>query len=166
MTEPAVAADDFVEDQENAVLVADRAQALEITLRRRQHAGRARHRLDDDGGDGRGVVQRHQTVEVVGEMRAPFRLANGEGLLVAIIRCRHVIDAGHQRAELLAVGDDAAHGDAAEADAMIAAFAADQPYARSLAAHFVEGKRDLERGVDRFRAGIAEEHMVEVAGRQ
>ncbi len=28
------------------------------------------------------------------------------------------------------------------------------------------GERDLERGVDRLRAGIAEEHAVEIAGRQ
>ena len=28
------------------------------------------------------------------------------------------------------------------------------------------GERDLERGIDRLRAGIAEEHAVEIAGRQ
>jgi hypothetical protein len=39
---------------------------------------------------------------------------------------RHVVDAGQQRAEHLAVGDDAAHRDAAEIDAVIAALAADQ----------------------------------------
>ncbi len=55
--EAAEAGDDFVEDQQDAVLVADRAQLLQIALRRRQHAGRARHRLDDHRGDGRSVVQ-------------------------------------------------------------------------------------------------------------
>ena len=79
---------------------------------------------------------------------------------------RQMIDAGQQRAELLAVGDDAADRDAAEADAVIAALAADQPHARGVAAHIVIGERDLERGVDRLRAGIAEEHVVEIAGRQ
>ena len=77
-----------------------------------------------------------------------------------------MIDAGEQRAELLAVGDDAADRDAAEADAVIAALAADQPHARGVAAHVVIGERDLERGIDRLRAGIAEEHMIEIAGRQ
>ena len=77
-----------------------------------------------------------------------------------------MIDAGEQRAEIFAVVDDAADRDAAEADAVIAALAADQPHARGLPAHVVIGERDLERGVDRLRAGIAEEHMVEVAGRQ
>ncbi len=74
---------------------------------------------------------------------------------------RHVVDAGQQRAEHLAVGDDAADRDAAEIDAVIAALAADQPEARALALHAVIGERDLQRGVDRFRAGIGEEHMVE-----
>ncbi len=69
----AEAGDDLVEDQQDAVLVADLAQALEVALRRRQHAGRARHRLDDDGRDGGGVVQRDETVEIVGKMRAPLR---------------------------------------------------------------------------------------------
>ena len=54
------AGDHLVEDQQDAVRVADRAQALEVALRRRQHAGRARHRLDDHGGDGGGAVQRDQ----------------------------------------------------------------------------------------------------------
>ena len=99
-------------------------------------------------------------------MLAPFRLADGEGLLGAVIGRRQMIDAGKQRAELLAVGDHAADRGAAEADAVIAALAADQPHARGVAAHIMIGERDLERGVDRLRAGIAEEHMIEIAGRQ
>ena len=77
-----------------------------------------------------------------------------------------MIDAGEQRAEELAVGDDAADRDAAEADAVIAALAADQARARALPRARVIGERDLQRGVDRFRAGIAEEHVVEIARRQ
>ncbi len=111
-------------------------------------------------------MQRDEAIELVGQMRAPFRLADGEGLLLAIVSRRQMIDAGEQRAELLAVVDDAADRDAAEADAVIAALAADQPHARGVAAHVVIGERDLERGVDRFRTGIAEEHMVEIAGRE
>ena len=146
------------------MLVADRAQALEIALRRRQHAGRGGERLDDDGGDGRGIVQRHQPVKRVGQMRAPFRLADGEGLLLAVIGHRQMIDAGHQRAELLAVRHDAADGDAAEADAVIAALAPDQAHARALVPNFVIGERNFQRGVDRLRAGIAEEDMIKIAG--
>ena len=150
----------------SAVLVADRAQALEITLRRRQHAGRARHRLDDDRGDGRSIVQRDDAFEIVGQMRAPVRLAFAERLLGAIIGRRQMVDAGQQRAEELAVADNAADRDAAEADAVIAALASDQARARAFAADVVIGERDLERGVDRLRSGIAEEHMIEVFRRQ
>ena len=63
-----------------------------------------------------------------------------------------MIDAGEQRAELLAVVDDAADRDAAEADAVIAALASDQAHARGVAAHIMIGERDLERSVDSFRA--------------
>ena len=78
-------------------------------------------------------MQRDDTIEFVGEMRAPFRLADAEGLLLAIVSRRQMIDAGEQRAELFAVVDDAADRNAAEADAVIAALAADQPHARGLA---------------------------------
>ena len=63
-----------------------------------------------------------------------------------------MIDAGEQRAELLAVIDDAADRDAAEPDAVIAALAPDQAHARGVAAHIMIGERDLERGVDGLRA--------------
>src|SRR4029079_18222236 len=62
--------------------------------------------------------------------------------------------------------NDSADRNAAEANAMIAALAADQPHARGFAAHVVVGERDLERGVDRLRAGVAEEHVIEIAGRK
>jgi hypothetical protein len=46
---------------------------------------------------------------------------------------------------------------------VIGALAADQPGARSLAAHAVERHRDLERGVDRLGARVGEEGMIESA---
>src|SRR5712671_6200317 len=99
-------------------------------------------------------------------MRAVFRLALGEGLLVAVIGRGQVIDAGQKRAEHLAVVDDAADRSSAEADAVIAALAADQARARALAANLVIGQRDLERGVGGFRAGIAEENVIEPSRRE
>src|SRR5439155_5223540 len=67
---------------------------------------------------------------------------------------------------IFAVVDDAADCGAAEADAMIAALAADQPCARAFAANVVIGERDLERGVDRLRARVRKEHMVETFRRE
>ena len=146
------------------MLVADGAELLEIALRRDEHAGGARHRLDDDRGDGRGVVERDQALEVVGELGAVRRLAAGEGVPGEVVGVADVIDAGQQRAEQLAVADDAADRDAAEIDAVIAALAADQAEARALPDGALIGERDLERGLDRLRAGVGEEDVVD-AGR-
>ena len=87
------AGDDLVEDQQDAMLVADLAQALQIALRGRQHAGRARHGLHDHGGDGGGVVQAHDIFQLIRQMGAPGGLALGEGLFSAVIGGRQVIDA-------------------------------------------------------------------------
>ena len=110
-------------------------------------------------------MQRHQTLKLVGEFDAVFRLALGVGVLGQIVRMRQVVDAGEQRAEHLAVGDDAADRHTAEIDAMIAALAADQPEARAVALGAVVGDRGLQRGLNRFRAGIGEHDMLEACRR-
>src|SRR6266536_4719820 len=92
-------------------------------------------------------------------MRAPVRLAFAEGLVLAIVGCRQMVDAGEQRSEEFAVVDHAADRNPAETDAVIAAFTPDQAGARAFAAHVVIGERDLERGVDRLRARITEKHV-------
>jgi hypothetical protein len=96
-------------------------------------------------------------------MRAPLGFADAEGLFLTIVSHRQMVDAGEQRAELLAVVDDAADGNASEADPMISAFATDQTYARGVALDVMVGKRDLERGVDCFRTGVAEKYVIEVS---
>src|SRR5438105_7688653 len=99
-------------------------------------------------------------------MRAIFRLALGEGLLLAVIGVRQMVDAGQERAEHLAIADDAADGSAAEADAVIAALAADQAGAGALTRDLMIGQRDLERGVGGFRSRVAEEHMIKPGRRE
>ena len=79
---------------------------------------------------------------------------------------RQVVDARQHGAEPLAIVDHAAHGDAAEADAVIAALTADEARARALAVGAVIGERDLERAVDGLRARVAVESVVEVARQQ
>src|SRR6267378_6463289 len=99
-------------------------------------------------------------------MGAVFRLALGEGLFFAVIGMGEVIDARQEGAEHLAVADDAAHRSTAEADAVIAALAADQPGAGALALDLMIGQRDLERGIGGLRSGIAEENMIEPGRRE
>ncbi|MEY9923331.1 hypothetical protein ABIF99_009646 [Bradyrhizobium japonicum] len=147
------------------MLLADLAQALEIALRRRQHRGRARHRLDDDGRDRLGAMQGHQTLEIVGELGAMLRLILGEGVAGEVMGVADVVDARQQGREGAAVGDHAADRGAAEADAVIAALAADQAGAARLAVGAVIGERDLQRGVDRLGAGVGEEDAVEALRR-
>ena len=50
---------------------------LQIALGRDQHAGRAGHRLDDHRRDGRGVVQRDDALELVGELGAVLAARRG-----------------------------------------------------------------------------------------
>src|ERR1700752_1044418 len=99
-------------------------------------------------------------------MHAIVGFALGEGLLLAIIGRRQVVDARQQCAIEFSVVDDAANRGAAEADAMIAARAADQAGAAALAADLMIGERDLQCGVRGLRAGIAEEHIFEAFWRE
>jgi len=59
--------DDFVEDQQDVVLVADLTQAFEIAFGRRQDTCRTGHGLDDQGGDVGGVVQLDDLEHFVGQ---------------------------------------------------------------------------------------------------
>ncbi len=146
--------------------VADLTQALEVALRRREHPGGSGDRLDDDGGDRRGVVDVHDALELVGEVRALLRLAAAVRLRGKVVRRGQVVDVGKQVAVGDAVLRDAADRDAAEAHPVVRAFAADEAHARGLAVGAMVGEGDLEGGVDRLGSGIAEEDIVEVAGRE
>ena len=73
--------DHFVEYQEDVVLVADLAQALQVADGRQDHPGRSGDGLDDDRGDGGGVVQRDQALQLVGEMGAPLRQSARERIV-------------------------------------------------------------------------------------
>ena len=162
-TEPG---DDFVEDQQDAVLVANAAQPFQIALGRDQHPGRTRHRLDDHCCDGRRVVQRNQALQIVGQFNAVFGLAFGERVARRIMRVADVVDACQQRAEHLAVGHDAADRDATEVDAVVTALAADQAGACTFASHAVVGNGHLQRGFHRFGTRVRIEHAVDACRRQ
>ncbi len=162
LAEAAETRDYFVENQQDAVLRTDLAQLLQVALRRNQHARRTGGRLDDHRGDRRRVVQRDQAFEFFGEMRAPRRLSLRKCVVFEVVRVRQMIDGGQQRArERLAVRRDAAHRNAAEAHAVVAALASDQPRALAFAARAMIRERDFQRGVHRFGTGVREENPVE-----
>lgn len=81
--------------------------------------------------------------KLVGAMRAPFRLALREGLLGAIIGRWKMIDASEKSAEEFAVRADAADCHAAEARAMKAALAPDQPLAGAFTTEVVISDGDF-----------------------
>ena len=146
------------------MLVADVAQAPQIALGRQQHAGGASDRLDDHCRDGRGIVQRDESLQVVGQFRAVLRHPAREGVARQVMGVADMVGAGQQRPEALAVADNAADRDAAEVDAVVAALAADQPGSRSVAAGTVVADRHLECRLDGFGARIGEEDLVESVG--
>eukprot|EP01022_Parablepharisma_sp_SALTPOND_P021543 TRINITY_DN427_c0_g3_i1.p1 TRINITY_DN427_c0_g3~~TRINITY_DN427_c0_g3_i1.p1 ORF type:complete len:877 (-),score=398.28 TRINITY_DN427_c0_g3_i1:14792-17422(-) len=158
--------DDFIEDQQDAMLGTQLAQALQVTLGRHQHAGGTGHRLDDDGGDVGGIVQGDDAFQLIGQVRAVFGLALGEGVLFQVVGVRQVVHTLQQRgAEGLAVAADAPHRHAAEAHAVIAALASDHAGAGGVAGGAVIGQGDLDGGIHRFRTGAGIEHVGEaVAG--
>ncbi len=148
------------------MLVTDLAQFLEVADGRRDDAGRAGDRLDDDGGDVAAVVQHAQPLEIVGQFGAVLGHAAAERIAPDVQRVPQVIDARQQGgAEDFAIRHDAAHRHAAEVDAVVALFAADQSRAVAFAFRAMVGEGDLQRRVDRLRAGVGEEHVGETLGR-
>ena len=155
--------DDLVEDQQDVVLRADVAQALQVAHRRNHHPGRTRERFHDHGRDVGGVVQRDQVEQPVGQRRTVRSV--GRRLAAEERACRRLgmgqvvgLDA---LAEGLAVAHHAAHRDAAEVHTVVALLAADQARLARLALGAPVGARHLERCVGRFRAGAGEKHPVQ-----
>ncbi|VTQ25430.1 Uncharacterised protein [Pseudomonas aeruginosa] len=157
--------DHLVEDQQDVVLVADLAQALQVADRRYQYAGGAGHRLDDHRGDVRGVVQFDQLEQLVGQLDAAG-LGHPAGERHARLQgVRQVVDV-HQLAEHLAVAADPAEAGAGDVDPVVAAGAADQLGLLRLAFQAPVGAGHLDRGVGALGAGTGQEHVVQFAWQQ
>ena len=151
-TKPPESGDHLIEDQEDAMGVADFPQPFEIAHRRDQRAGRPGHGLDDDGGDGGGTVEPNQTREVIGQMGTPLGLTAGKGVVLEIMGMAQMIDARKPGPELPAVIADTAHRHAGKVDPVISALPADEAGPSALAPCLVIGNGDLKRGLHRFGA--------------
>ena len=108
-------------------------------------------------------MQHDHALQLIRQMRAPIRLALGEGLFLAVIGVRQMVNTGQRIAEPFTVGNHAAHRNAAKAHAMIAALTPDEPLALAFAARTVIGKRHFHGRISRFRTRIAEKRIVQIA---
>ncbi len=166
LAQAAEAGDDLIEHKQNAVLVADLAQPLQIAGRRHQRPGGPGDRLDKNRRDGRTAIGLAMPLQIVGEFDAVLlRLAIAEKLVAREGVAQHD-DVRHGHRKCLAVLHHAGEAHAADIHPVIGPFAADETQALGLAARAVIGHDDLERGVDRLGPGIDEEHVVERVGQQ
>ena len=129
------------------MLVTYLPQALQIPFGRDVPTRAAGHRLDNDGRHIAGVVQRQDALlefveQVVGELG---QLAFDVGMLLWVMDESHVVHAGqHGRTKSLAVAADAAHAHAAKTHTVVAALAANEHRALSLAAGAVISQGHLQ----------------------
>ena len=86
----------LVEDQQDAVPVADLADRLQVAVGRRDDAVRARHRLEDDRGDGVRPLVLEDLLEVR-RARADRARIGVAGRTAVRVRVEHAHDAGHAR---------------------------------------------------------------------
>ena len=163
--QPAESRDHFIEDQQDAVLRADRAQLLQVAHGRNEHAGRPGHRFHDHRRNRLGAPLGHNLLQRVGQVSAPGRLSFGKGVLRQVVRVRQVIHLRQQlRRKRLLVRLDAADRDATEAHAVVAAQPAHEARALRFAARLMVGQRDLQRAVHGLGPRVREEHMVDARG--
>lgn len=154
---PAEAAVDLVEDQDPALAVAQLAQAAQEPGGRDHETAATLDRLHDDRADG-GVAP----LRFLDDPGDPFeRGALAAGLVRAAFGERRETDAGEElrlegRPEVRARG----HGERAEGEAVVGALEGNH----ATAARPERG--GLEGGLDRFRAGAAEDGDAELAGRE
>ncbi len=160
------AAHHLVEDQQDAVPVADLADALEVAVDRRDGARRgAADRLGDEGDHCLGPQLLDLGLELPGEALAVLARRLVRAPPAILEAGRDVVRLDQQRRELLAPPFVAADGERAQRIAVIALLAADEVAPLGLADLDEVLPRHLERCLDRLRAA-ADEIDVADAGRR
>ena len=155
VAEPAPGADDLVGDQQDAVLVADLADLLEVALGREEAAARVLDGLEDHAGDGLRALPLDPLAD---------RLGRVVGLRAVRVRVGDVGGAGEQRLERAAGAREPGRGQRAHGRAVVGELAGDDLVAAALAVELVVLAAELEGRVDRLAAAAREEDAVEVAG--
>ena len=143
----------FVANHEDAVLVAELAHALEVAVRRHEHAVGARHRFENERGNGLRAFELDDLLErrqaSIGRVPAPFD---------AVVRIEKMDHARHPRFVGPAPGI-AGQRAGAGGRAVIRAVAREDLVASG------GQPRELDRVFVRLGAAVGEEEDVDVAGR-
>jgi hypothetical protein len=165
-TGPAHAAHDFVQDQQNAVPVADLAHAFEVARRRRSAAlRRAADRLGDEGCDGIRSKLADFRVQFVREALAVGgRRFTRMGITVGIGR-GDVVGLEQHRRELSTAHGIAADRQHAKRIAMVALAAADEFSPLRLAGFDEILPRHFQAGLHRLRPARNKIDMIELSPR-
>ena len=135
------------------MLVANLAQALQITFGRQVPARAARYWLNNHRSNVARVVQRQNAVfKLQQNVFFPLRLrAVNIGMVHRIMNEPHVVNTWQQRrAVRLAVSRNAAHAHAAKTYAVVAALSANKHIAVAFAARAVVSQSNFHRGVGCF----------------
>ena len=154
------ASDDFVKHQQNAVLCAKFAKPLQIALWRHQSTGRTCNGLDKNGGDVFTTVIGNDPSQILGQINAVIAFAHDE-LVFRNMGVAHMDSAWQRATEGAAVIDHAGKRHAAEIHAMIGALAGNEHLPITLAPNAMVIQRHLHRGINRLRAGIDEENLID-----
>ena len=160
------AAHHLVEDEQDAVAVADLAHALEIAGHRRDRAqGGADHGLGDEGDDVVAAELVDLGFELFGQALAIGLRRLVRAPVAIFVDRRHMVGLDQQRRELLALPFAAADRERAERDAVIALAPRDDISPLRLAALDEILARELERGLDRLRPAADEEDVADARRR-
>src|SRR5262245_15440486 len=154
-------ADDLVGDEQQPVLVADLADAVEISLRRDDRAARVLHRLENHGGNRLGALGLDDAVDLVGALQRAPRLLGAIRAAVAV-RHRGVEAARQQRLELRAQHRAPVDGKRAERRPVVGAPARDEFRPARIASQAVVLAGDLHHGLVRLRPAADEEDATDV----
>ena len=157
----AEAGDHLVGDEQDAVAVADRADALEVAGGRRERAAGVLDGLHDHHRDRLRAGLDDRRVEIVEQERGELLLGLGRRAVVAV-RVADVDHVGDERLEGRAQRGDAVDRERAHRGAVVGEAAGDGLPA-ALAAGGVVGAGELPRGLDGLGAAGDEEDAVQVA---
>jgi len=151
------AALDFVGDEEDALLVEELLDALEVAVRRDDDAAFAHDRLGDEGADVAREVQASDLGDATGAEQVAL-VRGGLGEAAVAVRRRDEGDAGHVRAAALLAPRVASHREGRVRAPVEARLDGEELALAAVALGEAEGT------LDRLGAAVAEEGLLQSAG--